>query len=835
MSRYFLKRVTIEGFRGINNDAQPLALVFDENVVNSIYAHNGGGKSSIFEAIEYAITGKVSKLAGLPATERADTYFTNRFHSAHRARISLEFSTDDGAPSVEIVVERDPTGMRRVSSPTGPGDPEAFLRSLDHELLLLDYAKFGRFIAETPLNRGRSFASLLGLGRLSELRQTFEAISDTRSLIGDLSITLINTEMEQVVTEGKGVRARLGAAAEALLGKAVEDPVDNDSIAAAVVEALERVQLIGPLVRGKTLETIDFENLEAAISSAEGGTDRTALALALTQITTMQELAGTQGEEDEINQLRTLVSNRENALSGTHGNAFQTLLTAASTFLESGQWGDPQLCPVCGSRCEQTIEHILRTHAVTYAAVRAAETAIKGAKDGASWARRLGKLEGAPLIEVNADARVYPNINASFSTGQFSQSTLTLAVERLEHAESVRKAQLETLTARRDELLGRLPPSLVALTQQIQHAKTVRDTLRERSNLARRFARLRAQKTQRERWKTFVEYAARCVARLETDLSAIKTQRIEAKCVEVFGAIMQNVAIVPALRKGTGGDELFLKLAQFYSEQDVAATPLLSESFRNALAIAVYLSAILDSAPAARFVVLDDITSSFDAGNQFALMEAIRTVVGRPNNPNGPQVIILSHDGLLEKYFDRTGAEAGWRHQRLQGASPQGVLFTQGQASDRLKQRATQLLNAGQVQEGQPLVRQYLEYMLQQIIRHCSIPVPIDFVIKDNNRVVSQSLNAIMAAVTLHAAAGDLILSQTAQTDLQRVHVPAIVGNWVNHYETSSSAGIAPNVLIAVLQSIDAFADCFKYSCTCDAQQPRRRWFKSLTQKSCAC
>ena len=50
MSRYFLKQAAIEGFRGINNDGDPLVLRFRADCVNSVHAPNGVGKSSIFEA-----------------------------------------------------------------------------------------------------------------------------------------------------------------------------------------------------------------------------------------------------------------------------------------------------------------------------------------------------------------------------------------------------------------------------------------------------------------------------------------------------------------------------------------------------------------------------------------------------------------------------------------------------------------------------------------------------------------------------------------------------------------------------------------------------------------
>ena len=74
MTHYFLTRVKVEGFRGINNENQPLELKFKPEAVNSVFAVNATGKSSIFEALCYAIRGDVPKLRNLQAIERPGNY-----------------------------------------------------------------------------------------------------------------------------------------------------------------------------------------------------------------------------------------------------------------------------------------------------------------------------------------------------------------------------------------------------------------------------------------------------------------------------------------------------------------------------------------------------------------------------------------------------------------------------------------------------------------------------------------------------------------------------------------------------------------------------------------
>jgi hypothetical protein len=136
---------------------------------------------SIFEAIHCAIFGEVPRLAGLQASEDPDAYINNRFHPGD-AFVAMTFVADDGTPSVEIAVHRTVAGVRTATSATRHPDPEAFLRSLRKDFVLVDYCKFARFIEDTALVRGRSFAALVGLSRYSSLRRALEPLMPPRAI-----------------------------------------------------------------------------------------------------------------------------------------------------------------------------------------------------------------------------------------------------------------------------------------------------------------------------------------------------------------------------------------------------------------------------------------------------------------------------------------------------------------------------------------------------------------------------------------------------------------------------------------------------------------------------
>ena len=106
MSRYFLASAAIEGFRGINNDGDPLVLKFKHDAVNSVHAPNGVGKSSIFEALHFALHGTVPRLEGMQDAEQGASYIVNKFHPAQQATVALVFKSDNGTPDVSITVTR---------------------------------------------------------------------------------------------------------------------------------------------------------------------------------------------------------------------------------------------------------------------------------------------------------------------------------------------------------------------------------------------------------------------------------------------------------------------------------------------------------------------------------------------------------------------------------------------------------------------------------------------------------------------------------------------------------------------------------------------------------
>jgi len=114
------------------------------------------------------------------------------------------------------------------------------------------------------------------------------------------------------------------------------------------------------------------------------------------------------------------------------------------------------------------------------------------------------------------------------------------------------------------------------------------------------------------------------------------------------------------------------------------------------------------------------------------------------------------------------------------------------------------------------------------------IPAPLDFVVRDDKKLVSDALGAIQESVELHLAANRLVLGPAQVTSLRTTHFPAVVGNWVSHYATGAGTPLSLAMIGMVANSVDSIADCFKYDCTCSGA-PRRRYYKNMESKGCGC
>jgi DNA repair exonuclease SbcCD ATPase subunit len=215
MSGWLLQSIEIKGLRGINNEGDPLILRFKPDCVTSISAQNGVGKSSIFDAVNFAIRGIIPKLDGLPASENSKSYYVNRFHSVGSGHVTLTLVPYAGGNPIAIRVDCASNGSRSVSGPGGTKS-EAILRQLDREFVLLDNKTFQSFIDDKDLDRGRAFAGLLGLKQYSDLRQTLQGLERTQTFNNHFETSVLESRRRTATANLQNAQRAAQVAFEAL-------------------------------------------------------------------------------------------------------------------------------------------------------------------------------------------------------------------------------------------------------------------------------------------------------------------------------------------------------------------------------------------------------------------------------------------------------------------------------------------------------------------------------------------------------------------------------------------------------------------------------------------
>ncbi|MEQ1403590.1 AAA family ATPase [Neorhizobium sp. Rsf11] len=819
-SGWLLEGVSIEGFRGVNNQGNPLELRFFADRINSISAQNGVGKSSIYDAIRYAISGRLPWLEDLPAGERGADYYVNRFNKSGRAIIKLRLVEESSGQKCEITVTLDAVGSRTTSAPA-PWNADDILRSLDREFVLLDGPTFQDFITAKPLDRGRTFAGLLGLSEYSRFRQALAGLSNTRAFNNHFETTLHAQKKAHELKSGQDASEAFHRDYVILTGEewksmASEVALDNCH------KALSQIAIIASHCDGKEFAGIDIDACIEAVKAAEGGPKRERLSACIRE---RKELAQVNLEAPHIDRAEALVERaqiREDAAGKTAGQVMLQLFQAGAKALELPEWSASDLCPLCDTKVPHNLQAHVSAKLANFTTLDEATRSLAVEWSAAGWTDLVG-LEAK--LETTVANRLIAKLGPKAQRGMISVDEAKGLVEWLKQLRQRAGECDQLLQEEQTGLEKELPQSAVEVTKKIEAGRRLQESLSKWTSARDALEVEKTWEQKTKRLKTFLD-------RAHSDFSAAETAISKARLTAVEPVFQKNYAdlaffgVTPAVSKKTSGEDLHIHLAEFHGLTDLSPQAILSESFRNAFAISLYLAAASLYGGMPKFLILDDITSSLDAGHQYFLVELLRTKFARPGNPAGLQVILLSHDTMLEKLFNRHVSTGSWWHQRLEGA-PQVAVLPQAGAVNKVKDHTLSMLLAGQVESAKEGVRQYLEYRLSDLISKLRIPVPIDLAFNENKQLAGDFLNAIEAAVKLHKAANTLVLEPAQEAGLNS-NMATIVGNYLSHWGTGQALAFSAPALQGVMAAIDAFCDCFTFV---PASGTAPKYYKSLSQR----
>lgn len=211
----------ISGFRGFSREQR---LELDGDVV-LVAGANGQGKTSLFDAIHWGITGEIARL-------QSSESVVSLYSDSGEARVAVGLVSEDGkhlevtrrsdGRTTEVLLTEGPNSFRGIEAelellrriwPQGlaAGDQRAALRSaVERGVYLQQDVLTGFLTADTDQERFTAISELIGAGRATELQTRLEASRRAWSRV----TTERATEMERVEARLTGLQQELRTMSE---------------------------------------------------------------------------------------------------------------------------------------------------------------------------------------------------------------------------------------------------------------------------------------------------------------------------------------------------------------------------------------------------------------------------------------------------------------------------------------------------------------------------------------------------------------------------------------------------------------------------------------------
>lgn len=832
MKKYFVKSITIEGFRGINNKGSALNINFQSDGVTSIFGENGKGKSSIFEAFLFTILGRIVRFDDYHGDILDKKTIKNIFHSGN-GTINIKF-IDQSKNIVDIDVQIDDNGGRTLTSTT-ISNPEAFLNTLCNNLNFIDYVSFQKIMLSSSEETGKLFSHLVGFGNFIKIKEKLDKISRLQNINNDFGKstkeTLITNNLQRIVQIQTEIQEKINAFHNS------SETYEESKVLGKLKAFLKKrykIQL-KPIKQDSQLE---FDNL---IKNKVGESYENNILLLTSNQQTQFDLNSalrsiSNFDKKVIKKLKTQLKTSYKEILKEDiilGQLYDEAINGYNTILDY----DRNQCILCntenlGSRANSFYEQI------NFKIIGYLKFKEKYQLFLSDFVRHL---ESSKVFEIeekfySPDNRVLKNLTTSksyISENFFELDNLTSILKKYK-LKIKEELKFTSLTIK--NLQKTIPPKVSELIEENNIYKFIFHSIIEIKKLDNANKYLTAYLYELEQWISFVNKLKTEYEDAYNDLMDEIATMIDGDTKLFFKDIMGNIEITPKLKKEYRGQKVNILLEKFYTNtSELKAVPLLSESYRNALSLSIYFAASLKSKNAGNFIIVDDITSSFDSGHQIFLLELIKKRISiSSTNKHGKQIIFLTHDGSLKKLLNENGnSQKNWSHFTLNSNKDQVSLNPI--TSNDLRTNLIDKINSNQY-EGSGL-RLYYESVLLEIIEKLNLEIPYNLINNNDEKMVNKLIQAISEIVEIKVKGKRIKKTLVPDKADFKTYIQQF-GNNLSHWASASQASLSTSALVNIVDQIGLFKQKFQYNCTCPKNAGwvyYKGLLKNPTQKGCLC
>ncbi len=794
-----INSISITGLRGVRHD---LAIPLNSKSA-LLYGDNGSGKSTLSDVFEWFFYDRVGHLAGEEIGRKGYEALRNIFLDEDMpGSLTLEFSKSKYNSEKTIELKR---GILKSSL---TNDSESFSEYIDasqEENLILRYRELVTFVLASKADKLRALSDIIGYSKVTDTRDTLRTVYNrlSRDIKSKGFDNMINHQQSQIIEQ-------------------FGQNVNTDEQFIEVVMAL-----VKPFKLGIKIETL--KDVNEVLTKIKKPDDSKEIKQESFLVKIGESLVNLPANLDEVERLykdyqtkfEAIVSDIEKLKKLT----IEKLLDVGKEILSSDDYTENN-CPLCLE--EQDKPELLTSIKTRLAELEEIKKEQRELKETRTSLEQQITATIRPLQSLSDDKQIGEKDNANHKT---NVEALVKVIKKYQEPLKVKVASESKLDDEGSLLVNR---KIIETLQNDSKAQleTIRKTRKKdpkwdahgKINIAAhayvQIRKLRREKAAYEKQRDTMELVYRSFLKKQKESLEAFLEKFSEKINEIYqflnpGEKVENIKLVPIEKD----DELSGITIQFDFLESKEVTPphrFLSESHINCLGIAFFLTSVDAFNKQNKFIVLDDVISSFDANHRKRFADLLI------EKYSDYQIILLTHEKTWFDIVKNLVKGKNWHVKTIKYNDTKGTHLEE--APQTLRERIERKVTDRDESNLGNDARKYLEHVLKHIASNMEVKVPFRFNDVNEDRMAFELLTEMKGTISKRNCT-----ELQSQPVIDRLLASTFIGNKDSH---DSATVPSFGDMKAFWQDVVDFEKLF-FCDTCDTPVSLRYYDEGAKQVSC--
>jgi len=770
-----LRKLSVSGFRGARF-ALPLDFTNKSRSL-AIFGENAAGKSTITDALEWFLTDRVGHLWREDCKQEALRHVL--IAEGDDSTVAVEFIGDS------LAGEKRLSSALKTSTDLANDNTRSIVEALQDDRIILRQADIVAFLDQQKGAKRKAIADIIGYEEINKFRDAIQgtlnglkresaytgAKSHSVTLEGDMvrDVGQIVPDRQAFLTIAQNIAAPFKIGTEITDQATFAEAVKELNALGNSEEKIKKAQRLDQLVKACNALAAEITTF---VPDAEAF------------VTSYNALAK---ERESVNQLR-----------------LSDFLGKGHAVIESEDYVD-DACPFCLSAYKLgLLQGEVAKRIEDMSEIQERLENAKAQKDAVLQAILSIGMQAKAIGETYPDLTGFDDLMAATTTARkllrAAHQGITAAFDGLSVYEApdgfeddIARLQhcCETGAAKAEEEAGKL-----GLSEQEQKVATALSSLRMLESQVRDYERAQ---------RVIDAYEAQILTldaifeRFVTVQNAALQSVLDTISADVgkFYAKLHPDESVDNVRLTMVGEEGVEFQYAFHGHEVQPPRKYLSESHLNSLGVVLFLANARIFNKQAKFLVLDDIVTSFDTSHRRRLLRLLR------DEFSDWQIIILTHESVWFEIIKKEMAQHGWKFHEVRADGPNGIVLDDSPAS--LKEIIAQKKGKDDVTND---LRKLLESVLKEICASLEVKVVFRFNEWNEKRMADELISQLRSAL------GDKSPDLKKHAVFSDLAGSALVANLVSHDNTDKIVGEDIDVLLEDIEKLAALftcAECDRY------------------------